>query len=546
MTQPESTQSWQRLQKLSAEAKTMSLPEAFKLDADRAQRFSYSMGEIFFDLSKNLITREIFDDLLELARECGLEKRREQLFAGSRINLTEGRSVFHMALRNLTDSARTIDGEDVMPAIRAVRAQMRSFVESLHNHSLKGINGDPFTDVVNIGIGGSDLGPNMVTEALSPHAAGSIQCHFVSNVDASQINSVLSKLDPSTTLFIIASKTFTTQETMTNAHIARKWIIDAHRTTEAVADHFVAVSTNVVAVQEFGIPEEHMFRFWDWVGGRYSLWGAIGLPIACSIGMDGFDALLRGAQAADDHFQDTPLADNIPVILGLLQVWYATFMGAASTAVLPYDQRLARLPAYLQQADMESNGKSTSIDGEPLSFPTGPVVWGEPGTNGQHAFYQLLHQGNRLIPAEFLAAATPAHAEVESHRILLSNFFAQPEALMNGQSIEDAHAALLAEGQSDDQAAMLAPHKVFTGNRPTTSILFRDLDPYTLGQLIATYEHRIFVAGVIWNINSFDQWGVELGKQLAKRILPELADEAAAGKHDASTSSLIAQYLKIR
>jgi glucose-6-phosphate isomerase len=386
----------------------------------------------------------------------------------------------------------------------------------------------------------------MVTEALLPHATGHLRCHFVSNVDGAQITAVLSDLDPETTLFVIASKTFTTQETMTNAEHARRWVTTALGGKAAIADHFVAVSTNETAVVDFGITPERTFRFWDWVGGRYSLWSAIGLPIALSIGSHGFKSLLQGACSADDHFRDAPLEENIPVLMGLLQVWYSSILGAESMAILPYDQRLARLPAYLQQADMESNGKRVDRKGNEVSQATGPVIWGEPGTNGQHAFYQLLHQGTRLIPAEFLACVIPDHDLDESHRILLSNFFAQPEALMAGKTLAEARDELIASGASEAEADRLAPHKTFPGNRPTTSILYRTLDPFTLGQLVALYEHRVFVAGVIWDINSFDQWGVELGKDLAGRILPELSTNSSAGDHDPSTSALIEHFNRLR
>ncbi len=548
MSDAERLRAWGELQALKEGALSLSLADAFASNPNRAEELSWTLGTTLFDLSKNLITDEILDALLLLATSSGLEEARSDLFGGKPVNSTEKRSVFHVALRGQQKGRFLIDGKDVLPDVREVLQQIRAFVENIHSGQLTGYTSRRFTDVVNVGIGGSDLGPRMVTEALHDHRTGHLNCHFVSNVDAAHITSVLERLDPETTLFVVASKTFTTQETMTNATIARQWITQALAEKDAIADHFVAVSTNRAGVTEFGISPERMFQFWDWVGGRYSLWSAIGLPIALSIGADGFEALLRGANKADEHFKDTPMRENIPVITGLLQVWYASVLGAESMAVLPYDQRLARMPAYLQQADMESNGKSVKCSGKPVETNTGPVIWGEPGTNGQHAFYQLLHQGTRLIPAEFLAAATPAHSLLESHEILLSNFFAQPEALMRGRTIEEATDELIASGHSQEDARELAPHKVFPGNRPTTSILYKTLDPSTLGMLIALYEHRIFVAGVIWGINSFDQWGVELGKVLANKILPELScDEATTAQtHDPSTAGLIAHYKRLR
>ncbi len=467
------------------------------------------------------------------------------MFAGEKINTTEGRSVLHVALRNDPGKPIMVDGKDVMPDVARVLAQMRQFSDAVRGGAWTGHTGKRITDVINIGIGGSDLGPVMVSEALKPYHQPGLNIHFVSNVDGTHIAETLKPLDPETSLFIVASKTFTTQETLTNATSGRRWLIDALG-KEAVAKHFVALSTNTEAVTAFGIDSANMFEFWDWVGGRYSLWSAIGLPIAVAIGMDRFEELLAGGRAMDDHFRTAPLEANMPVILALIGIWNTDFLGADTYAVLPYDQYLHRLPAYLQQADMESNGKHVTRDGERVDYPTGPILFGEPGTNGQHSFYQLIHQGTRLIPCDFIAPARSHNNVGDHHPILLSNFFAQTEALMAGKSEAQARAELQAQGVSGADLEALVPHKVFDGNRPTNSILVRRFDPHTLGMLIALYEHKIFVQGVIWKVNSFDQWGVELGKQLAKAILPELEDGGAVTGHDVSTNGLINAYKELK
>jgi glucose-6-phosphate isomerase len=461
------------------------------------------------------------------------------MFAGERINFTEGRAVLHVALRNRSGRSIMEGGRDVMPAVRAVLAHMRAFSESVREGVWRGCTGDMITDVVNIGIGGSDLGPVMVTEALRPYHHPRLTPHFVSNVDGTHIIEVLKRVPPASTLFIVASKTFTTQETLANAHTARSWLLEHLGSTADIARHFVAVSTNEQAVRTFGIDPHNMFEFWDWVGGRYSLWSAIGLPIALMIGMDRFEELLGGAFEMDEHFRTAPLEANIPVILGLLGIWYVNFFGARTHAILPYDQYLHRLPAYLQQADMESNGKRVDRDGEIVDYATGPVLWGEPGTNGQHAFFQLLHQGTLMVPADFLAPALSHNPVGTHHALLLANFLAQTEALMKGKTEETARSELTEAGLQGEALRRLLPHKLFPGDRPTTTILFRQLTPHTLGMLLALYEHRIFVQGVVWRINSFDQWGVELGKQLAKTLLPELTGSAGPGMHDGSTLGLL-------
>ena len=511
----------------------------FAQDPQRFDRFSLRFEDILLDYSKNRITAETLGLLLDLARERDVPGWIGRLFAGEKINSTEDRAVLHIALRNRSDRPIRVDGEDVMPAVNAVLEKMRAFTGLVRGGTWKGFSGQPIRDVVNIGIGGSDLGPLMVTEALKPYGSDALRVHFVSNIDGSHIAETLKRLDPATTLFIVASKTFTTQETLTNAQTARAWLLADAGDESAVARHFVALSTNTEAVRAFGIDPVNMFEFWDWVGGRYSLWSAIGLSIALYIGMDAFEELLAGAHALDEHFRTAPLDRNLPVILGLLGVWYVNFFDAETHAILPYDQYLHRFPAYFQQGDMESNGKRVTRDGVHVDYHTGPVIWGEPGTNGQHAFYQLIHQGTRLVPADLLAAAESHNPLGEHHRILLANFFAQGEALMRGKTEAEARAELEAQGLSGAALERLLPHKVFPGNRPTNSILYRKLTPRTLGSLIALYEHKIFVQGVIWGINSYDQWGVELGKQLARAILPELAAPGAATGHDASTRGLI-------
>ena len=552
MTDPTKSPTWLALRDERRAWNKLHLRDLFARDRKRDERFSLRLDDLLLDYSKNLIRPRTLQLLVRLAREAGVETLRDAMFAGERINLTEDRAVLHTALRNRADTPVMVDGKDVMPDVRAVLASMRVFADRVRTGKWKGHTGKPIRDVVNIGIGGSDLGPAMTCLALKPYG-GNIRAHFVSNVDPSHLHDTLEDLDPATTLFIVASKTFTTQETLLNAQAARAWLLatlpsppagaagDKGMPSAAVARHFVAVSTNEAAVREFGIDPANMFGFWDWVGGRYSLWSAIGLPIALYVGMDAFEELLAGAHDMDEHFRAAPLAENMPVLLALLGIWYADFWDAQSYAVLPYEQRLARFPAYLQQLDMESNGKSVDRDGKPVKMATGPVLFGEPGTNGQHAFYQLIHQGTRLIPCDFLAAAE-SHNDINGqHAVLLSNFLAQSEALMRGKTLAEARAELAATGMNRAAIAALAPHKVFPGNRPTNTLLYRRLTPRTLGRLIALYEHKVFVQGAIWNVNSYDQWGVELGKQLAKAILPALLGERKAGAHDASTASLVAR-----
>ncbi|GAB1411145.1 glucose-6-phosphate isomerase [Desulfovibrionales bacterium] len=514
--------------------------ELFAQDAERFARFSVQACGLLVDYSKHRITTATMDLLCALAREAGLEEQRAAMFAGQRINGTEKRAVLHTALRASADTEICFDGHNVVPDVHRVLHQMNVFTQAVRSGTWTGYTGQRIRSVVNIGIGGSDLGPKMVTQALDYYRTPELNFYFVSNVDATHIARVLACVDPATTLFIIASKTFTTQETLTNAHSAREWFLHSGATEADIARHFVALSTNEPAVRAFGIDPANMFAFWDWVGGRYSLWSCIGLPIALSIGMDGFQELLAGARAMDEHFLSAPMEKNIPVLLGLLGVWYSSFYAFTSHAILPYDQYLAFFPAYLQQADMESNGKGVTQNGEVVPYATGPVVWGEPGTNGQHAFYQLLHQGTSVVPCDFLAPARPLHALGEHHTILLSHFLAQTEALMRGQTLEEAQAGLGVLPEHE----VLARHKVFPGNRPSTSIIYDQLTPHALGTLIAMYEHKIFTQGVLWQINSFDQMGVELGKQLAGRILSELRD-GASGEHDSSTSGLLA-YLRAR
>ncbi|MFT7583581.1 MAG: glucose-6-phosphate isomerase, partial [Myxococcota bacterium] len=508
--------------------------------------------DLLVDFSKHRMDDTTLALLLQLAGEVELPAWIERMFNGEAINTTEKRAVLHVALRNRGDERHpsypmSVDGHDVMADVNAVLAQMRTFSDAVRNGTHRGHTGAAITDIINIGIGGSDLGPVMVTEALRPYWRDGLRVHYVSNVDGTDLSETLRHVSPETTLFLIASKTFTTQETLTNARSARAWLVDALGDEAAVESHFVALSTNLREVEAFGINPANMFPFWDWVGGRYSLWSAIGLSIAIVVGMDHFEALLDGAHAADVHFREAPLADNIPVLMALLGVWYSNFFGAATHAILPYDQLMHRFAAYFQQGDMESNGKRVDRDGQPItSYETGPVIWGEPGTNGQHAFYQLIHQGTRLVPADFLAPARSQNPLGEHHPILMANFFAQTEALMMGKTRAQVDADLEAAGLSEDAATALAPHRVFPGNRPTTSFLFERLDPRTLGKLTAFYEHKIFVQGIIWNVNSYDQWGVELGKQLAKAILPELAGPGSVSAHDASTNGLINYYKSVR
>lgn len=524
--------------------------ELFKKDSARFDKFSLTIptpgdeGNILIDFSKNRIDDQGMNLLFELAKARKVEEAREKMFNGEKINFTEDRAVLHIALRNLSNRPILVDCQDVTPAVNAVKQHMKEFSEQVISQKWLGYTGKPISDVVNIGIGGSDLGPLMVTEALKPFSIGP-KVHFVSNIDGTHLAEVLKKINPETVLFIVASKTFTTQETITNATSAKNWLLQHAKDPAAVAKHFVALSTNGAKVSEFGIDTANMFGFWDWVGGRYSLWSAIGLSIALNIGYNNFERLLAGAHFMDNHFQNTPINKNAPVILALLGVWYGNFFGSETHALLPYDQYLHRFAAYFQQGDMESNGKYVTRQGAPVNYSTGPIVWGEPGTNGQHAFYQLIHQGTKLIPADFIAPAVsqnPIENNVH-HKILLSNFLAQTEALAKGKSPTEAEAELKASGMSADNIKKILPHKVFQGNRPTNSIVVKKVTPFTLGALIAMYEHKIFVQGIIWDINSYDQWGVELGKQLAKAIEPELQDKNPVSSHDASTNGLI-NFLK--
>jgi len=512
----------------------------FDEDPKRGEKFSLQFGNLLLDYSKNRITAETLELLASLARETGVEQQRDRMFAGEAVNLTEQRAVLHTALRNRSNDAVLVDGSDVMPAVNAILAKMRKFSDAVRNGDWLGYNGKRIKNVVNIGIGGSDLGPLMVCEALKPYRHTELRLHFVSNVDGTQISETLKQLHPESTLFIVASKTFATQETLANAHTARDWFMKQVGDESAIASHFVAVSTNREQVAAFGIDTANMFEFWDWVGGRYSLWSAIGLPIALAIGMDRFEQLLNGAHQMDQHFSNAPLEENMPVLLALIGIWYHNFFGAESYAIEPYDQYMHRFPAYLQQLDMESNGKSVSRDGNPIDdYTTGPVLWGEPGTNGQHAFFQLLHQGTRLVPTDFLIPIQSHNPIGNHHTLLLANCFAQSEALMRGKTEIEARAELTAQGTEDDELERLLPHKIFAGNRPSNTLLFRQLDPHMLGMLIALYEHKVFVQGIIWNINSFDQWGVELGKQLASTIADELQDDVESRSHDSSTNTLI-------
>ena len=543
---PTQTEAWRKLEAHYEQLKAVHMKQLFANDPQRFDRFSIQFEDILVDFSKNRITEETIDLLLDLAKACRLEESVEKMFSGDKINETEGRAVLHVALRNRTGTPIHVDGEDVMPEVNAVLRRMEVFSDKVINQEWKGYTGKPVDTIVNIGIGGSDLGAVMVTEALRPYWKPNMQVHFVSNVDGTHIAETLKQCDPETTLFMVASKTFTTQETMTNAHTARRWFLQAAKEEEAVAKHFVAISTNERGVTEFGIDPENMFGFWDWVGGRYSLTSAIGLPIACMIGFDQFRQMLEGFHAMDLHFREEPLERNLPVLLALIGIWYNNFFGAESEAILPYDQYLHRFPAYFQQGNMESNGKYVSRDGKPVHYQTGPTIWGEPGTNGQHAFYQLIHQGTKLIPCDFIAPAVTHNPVGDHHPILLSNFFAQTEALMMGKNEEEVRTELQASGKSPGEIERLLPYKVFEGNRPTNSILLKQVTPRSLGSLIALYEHKIFTQGVIWNIFSFDQWGVELGKQLAKSILPELEGDETVQSHDASTNGLINAYKGMR
>jgi len=527
------------LRALAAWAPRQSLRDLFAADPGRAERFSLTVGGLQVDYSKNLITDETMKALAELARKTGVERLRDQMFAGEAINTTEHRAVLHVALRNRSSRPMLVDGRDVMPDVRAALDHIRRFSDAVRGGTWLGYSGVRITDVVNLGIGGSDLGPAMVTQALTPYAREGPRLHFVSNVDGTHLAETLRPLHPATTLFTVASKTFTTQETMANAHSAREWFLSRARMPEAIARHFVAISTNEAAVTQFGIAPENMFVFWNWVGGRYSLWSSIGLPIALATGFGHFEQILDGAHEMDEHFRTTPVERNLPMVLGLLGVWYSSVLGAETQAVLPYEQYLHRLPAYLQQLDMESNGKRVDREGQPVGALTAPIVWGEPGTNGQHAFYQLLHQGTRLVPCDFLAGIQSHHEVGDHHRLLLANCFAQAEALMLGKTEAEVREELTAQGLTGEALEQLVPHKVFPGNRPSTTILYRKLGPRTIGMLLAMYEHKVFTMGALWNINSFDQWGVELGKQLAAAVANDLASPSATTGHDSSTNRLI-------
>ncbi len=542
---------WQALVAHRQSLEGVHLRQLFAEDPERFDRFSRRLGPpgdaLLVDFSKHRITGETLERLVALAEQADLPRWIRGMFAGEPLNGTEGRAVLHVALRNRSNRPIEVDGQDVMPAVNGVLAKMRAFTESLRSGIWRGHTGERITDVVNVGIGGSDLGPVMASEALRPYWMDGLRAHFVSNIDATHLAETLKRVRPETTLFIVASKSFTTQETLVNARTARAWLVERLGDEAAVAKHFVALSTNVPAVTEFGIDPENMFEFWSWVGGRYSLWSAIGLSLACVIGMDAFEELLAGGHEVDEHFRTAPLSDNLPVLMALLGIWYHNFWGAHAHAVLPYDQYLHRFPAYLQQADMESNGKGVDRSGQAITdYTTGPILFGEPGTNGQHAFYQLIHQGTRLVPCDFLVAAQSHNPLGEHHRILVANCLAQTEALMRGKTAQEVRAELEAQGLEGDALEALLPHKVFGGNRPTSTFLYPRLTPRMLGRLIALYEHKIFVQGILWDVYSFDQWGVELGKQLAKAILPELRTDDAATGHDASTNGLINAFKKMR
>lgn len=536
---------WQKLAAHQKQLETTTMRELFAKDPDRFNKFSIEFGGILYDFSKNRITEETLDLLVSLAEHAKVKEMAEAMFTGEKINVTERRAVLHTALRNRANNPVYVDGKDVMPDVNRVLAKMKDFCARVRSGEWKGYTGKAITDVVNIGIGGSDLGPCMVCEALAPYQS-ILTPHFVSNVDGTHIVETVKKLNPETTLFIVASKTFTTQETMTNAHSAKKWLLDALKDEKAVASHFVALSTNREEVEKFGIDPNNMFEFWNWVGGRYSLWSAIGLSIALAVGFENFEELLTGAHEADVYFRTTPYKQNIPVVMALLGVWYNNFWNAETQAILPYDQYMRRFAAYLQQGDMESNGKGVDREGNRVDYSTGQIVWGEPGTNGQHAFYQLIHQGTKLIPCDFLMPVQTHNPIGDHHQKLVANFIAQTEALMKGKTEEEAYQELLKSGLDDAEAKRLAPAKVFTGNRPTSSFFFTKLTPKMLGKLISFYEMKIFVQGIVWNVNSFDQMGVELGKQLAKAVLPELVSATPTTSHDASTNALVEYYKKNR
>ncbi len=541
---PTHTATWQQLQEHYQEIAPKHLRDLFAKDPDRFQKLALQSGDMLFDLSKNRITEKTLELLTQLAEETAVPAAIKSMFAGEKINVTEGRAVLHTLLRNFTDEQFEVDGEDALQQVRAVQQQMKKFADKLHQGNMLGYTGKPITQVVNIGIGGSDLGPQMVTEALKNYQNRNLEVYFISNVDGTDAAETLRLVSPETTLFIIASKTFTTKETLANAHTAREWFLAQAKDEAYIEKHFVALSTNTAAVTQFGISSENIFSFWDWVGGRYSLWSAIGLSVACAIGYDNFESMLRGAESMDQHFRNMPMRNNIPVQMALLSIWYTNFFGSQTHAVLPYDQYLRLLPDYLQQLQMESNGKSTDRNGKEVTYNTQPIVWGAAGTNGQHSFYQLIHQGTFLIPCDFIAPAQSQNQLGDHHAILLSNFFAQTEALMKGKTAEEVRAELQKKGtMSEAEVEELVPHKVFTGNKPSTSIMFPKLTPFILGSLIAMYEHKTFVQGIIWNIYSFDQWGVELGKQLAGTIEEELLSGKDSA-HDGSTAGLISYYRK--
>jgi glucose-6-phosphate isomerase len=537
---------WHALQAHFEDVRDVHMRDLFATDPARFDRFSLRIGDVLFDYSKNRVTDETLRLLLDLAEACDVAGWRDRMFGGEAINHTEQRAVLHVALRNQSDRAMAIDGKDVMPEVRSELARVRELADAIRSRRWRGASGQPITDVVSIGIGGSNLGPLMATEALRPYSIHDLRIHYVSNIDENHIINTLEGLNPETTLFIIASKSFTTQEAMVNAGTARDWLLAKLNDETELRHHVVAVTANVTAAEAFGISCENVFKMWDWVGGRYSMWSAIGLPIAIAIGPERFDEMLAGAYAADQHFRDAPLAGNIPVVMALLGIWYNNFFGAESIAVLPYDQNMHRFPAYLQQADMESNGKYVDRQGQSVDYTTGPVLFGEIGIASQHAFYQLLHQGTKLVPADMLAPIHNFRCIAHHHRALMSNIFAQAEALMRGKDEQEARADLTAAGMGEPEIEPLLPYKVFPGNRPTNTFLFYTLNPQTLGTLIALYEHKIFVQGAIWNLNSFDQWGVELGKQLANNILEELNEGAAVSNHDSSTNGLVNYYLRLR
>ena len=543
---PTTTPAWKKLTTHHRAMKKITLQELFEKDKDRFHQFSLQTKDILVDFSKNNITTETLNLLVALAKECQLDKAIEAMFKGELINETENRAVLHTALRNYTNQPVFANGNNVMPEVKKVQQQMKAFCERVHKGKHKGYTGKKIKYIINIGIGGSDLGPLMVTEALKPYWVKGLQTYFVSNVDGSHIAETLKKVNAEETLFLIASKTFTTQETMTNAFTAREWFLKKARQEKHIAKHFIALSTNLTEVTRFGIDQQNMFAFWDWVGGRYSLWSAIGLSIALTIGYDNFEQLLKGAHQTDQHFKESPFSKNIPVVLALIGIWYTNFYGAQTEAILPYDQYLHRFAAYFQQGNMESNGKRINRNGKPVRYATGPIIWGEPGTNGQHAFYQLIHQGTPLIPCDFIAPAQTHNSIGDHHEKLLSNFFAQTQALLEGKSSDQVNKELKKQGLTLAEIKKLLPYKIFPGNKPTNSILLKKITPYSLGELIAIYEHKIFTQGVIWNIFSFDQWGVELGKQLANKVLPSLHDKKPVHQFDSSTNGLINYYKKSR